>query len=95
MKRSFQCRICSIKFPTAQAYGGHMSYHSKLKKAQEREHEEVKNEGMNVTMKGKKHGRVEETEKKKSFGHGSDEYSAKSEFCLGEDRCSDFKKKRN
>ncbi|KXG34352.1 hypothetical protein SORBI_3002G026900 [Sorghum bicolor] len=28
----YVCRICSAKFSSGQAYGGHMSYHSKVKK---------------------------------------------------------------
>nr|CAD1831314.1 unnamed protein product [Ananas comosus var. bracteatus] len=30
----YKCSVCLIEFPTAQAYGGHMSSHSKARKAQ-------------------------------------------------------------
>ncbi|ONK81847.1 uncharacterized protein A4U43_C01F33480 [Asparagus officinalis] len=34
--RVYRCATCRVEFPTAQAYGGHMSSHSKARKAQDK-----------------------------------------------------------
>lgn len=69
-----------------------MSYHSKLKKAQERGREDVKKEEMNVIVKGKKRQRAVEIERENNFGSGIKDESTNSEFYSGE--CSDYMKKR-